>query len=102
MKLTELVTTYINLKQGTGMRFNSEAGILSAFCRAMGDIEITEVDPQRVQAFLAGTGPVTTYWHQKYRVLSGLYRFAFSRGYLSASPLPTVVPKCPPPLTPYI
>lgn len=102
MKLAELVTSYITLKRAAGMRFHSEVGVLNAFCHTMGDIEIAEVDPQRVQAFLAGPGPVTTYWHQKYKVLSGFYRFALSRGYLNVSPLPTIVPKCPPPLTPYI
>ena len=102
MKLAELVTSYITLKRAAGMRFNSEVGVLNAFCRAMGDIEIAEVDPQRVHAFLAGQGPVTAYWHQKYTVLSGFYRFALNRGHLNASPLPTIVPKCPPPLTPYI
>lgn len=102
MKLAELVTSYITLKRAAGMRFRSEVGVLNAFCHTMGDIEIAEVDPQRVQAFLAGPGPVTTYWHQKYKVLSGFYRFALSRGYLNVSPLPTIVPKCPPPLTPYI
>lgn len=100
--LVELVTSYITLKRAAGMRFHSEVGVLKAFCRDMGDVEIAEVDPQRVQAFLAGQGPVTTYWHQKYRILSGFYHFALNRGYLEVSPLPTIVPKCPPPMTPYI
>jgi integrase len=102
MKLAELVTSYITLKRAAGMRFNSEVGVLNAFCRAMGDIEVAEVAPQRVHAFLAGQGPVTTYWHQKYKVLSGFYRFALNRSHLTVSPLPTIVPKYPPPLTPYI
>jgi len=102
MTLVELVTSYITLKRSSGMRFRSEVGVLNAFCRAMGDVGIAEVNPQKVQAFLAGQGPVTTYWHQKYKVLSGFYRFALSRGYLQASPLPTTMPKCPPPLTPYV
>lgn len=102
MKLAELVTAYTTLKRTTGMRFHSEVSVLKAFCHAMGDLEVTEVTPQRVHAFLAGPGPVTTYWHQKYRVLKGFYRFALNRGYLTVSPLPTMVPTCPPPLTPYI
>jgi integrase len=34
--------------------------------------------------------------------LSGFYRFALSRGYVTCSPLPTTVPKRPPPFQPYI
>jgi site-specific recombinase XerD len=84
------------------MRFTSEVSVLKAFCRAMGDTELAEVTPQSVQAFLDGQGPVTSYWHQKLKILAGFYRFALSRAYLATSPLPRVVPKCPPPMTPYI
>jgi integrase/recombinase XerD len=102
MQLEELVTSYLTLKRAAGMRFDSEASTLKAFCRVMGDIELSQVDPQRIPAFLAGQGPITAYWHQKYRVLGGFYRFALSRGYLETSSLPPIIPKCPPPLTPYI
>jgi integrase/recombinase XerD len=59
--LAELVTSYITLKRAAGMRFHSEVGVLKSFCRAMGDVGITEADPQKVQAFLDGQGPLTTY-----------------------------------------
>jgi integrase len=39
---------------------------------------------------------------QRYWVLSGLYRFAISRGYAAFSPLPTTFPKLPPQQTPYV
>lgn len=102
MKLAELVTAYITVKRAAGMRFHSEVGVLKAFCRAMGPIEITEVTPQKVQVFLDGQGPLTTWWRQKYTILSGFYRFARNRGYVQVSPLPMTVPKYPPPMTPYI
>jgi len=38
----------------------------------------------------------------KHRVLTGLYRFAVSRGYVDNSPLPTTLPKLPPQQTPYV
>jgi integrase len=38
----------------------------------------------------------------KHRVLTGLYRFAVSRGYVDSSPLPTTLPKLPPQQTPYV
>ncbi len=102
MKLAEAVTAYLTLKRAAGMRFHSEGGVLTSFCRAMGDIELPAISAQSVQTFLAGRGPVTSYWHQKYIILGGFYRFAISRAYLETSPLPLVIPKRPPPMTPYI
>ena len=79
MKLVDVVTASITVKRTTGMRCRSAVDVLKAFCRTMGDIELSEVSPQRVQAFVGGHGPVTSFWHQKYTVLDGFYRFAISR-----------------------
>ena len=84
------------------MRFVSNAAVLRSFYRTMGDITVEAVRPEPVLAFIAGTGPVTTRWGLKFRILRGLYRYAIDRGFVSISPLPTQVPKLPPPLTPYI
>ena len=102
MKLSQLVTGYIIFKQSMGMRFRAESVILKAFCRAMGDIDIAQVKANSVQDYLAGTGPITTFWHRKFDALSGFYRFALNRGYVSSSPLPTIIPKRPVPFQPYI
>jgi integrase/recombinase XerD len=102
MKLARVVHDYVALKQSMGSRFRTEATILKAFCKAMGNIAITDVEPQRVDSYLAGAGPVTRHWHRKYEALSGFYRFALGRGYVRLSPLPTTVPKRPPPFRPYI
>lgn len=85
-----------------GSRFRTEATILKAFCKTVGDVAITDVEPQQVESYLAGTGPVTRYWHRKYEALSGFYRFALGRGYVTLSPLPKTVPKRPQPFRPYI
>jgi integrase/recombinase XerD len=102
MKLAQIVHDYVVLKQSMGSRFHTEATTLKAFCKAVGDIAITDVEPQQVESYLAGTGPVTRYWHRKYEVLKGFYRFALGRGYVIHSPLPTTVPKRPQPFLPYI
>lgn len=102
MKLTTLVTTYVAFKRSLGMRFISDANLLRAYCRAMGGIDVAAVAPGAVRAFLAGPGPVTTYWHQKYKSLSSFYRYAIGRGFVATSPLPTTVPPVPPALSPYI
>lgn len=102
MKISQITTEYITFKQSMGMRFKAESVILKAFCRAMGDIDITLIPSNSVQAYLDGTGPVTTFWHRKFDALSGFYRFALNRGHVSSSPLPTIKPKRPVPFRPYI
>ena len=102
MKLSEVAVLYVAHKQSIGMRFRTEQRILKSFCRAMGEIAIADVQANPVLAFISGTGPVTRFWHRKYEVLSGFYRFAISRGYCAVSPLPRLVPKRPPAFVPYI
>lgn len=102
MKLSQLATNYITLKQSMGMCFRAESVILNAFCRAMGDIDIAQVTPNLVHNYLNGTGPITTFWHRKFEALTGFYRFAISRGHISSSPLPMIIPKRPAPFQPYI
>ncbi|HXB72393.1 MAG TPA: tyrosine-type recombinase/integrase [Candidatus Acidoferrales bacterium] len=101
MKLSALVAQYVAYKQSMGMRFHTEARTLRSFCRAMGEISVAEIAPGRVQAYIAGTGPVTRFWHRKHEVLRGFYRFAMARGYAASSPLPKIIPK-PPHFVPYI
>jgi site-specific recombinase XerD len=102
MKLSELAAKYIAHKQSMGMRFCTEARTLKSFCRSMGDIAMTEVQEDRVHAYIAGSGPVTRFWHRKHVVLLGFYRFAIARGYVTISPLPTIVPKPPRAFVPHI
>ena len=102
MKISALVTEYIIVKKAMGMRFRAESVILNAFCRAMNDIDIVKVNPESVQDYLRGTGPITTFWHRKFEALNGFYRFALNRGCVSCSPLPTIIPKRPAPFQPYI
>jgi integrase len=102
VKLARAVHDYIALKQSLGSRFHTEATILKAFCNALGDVAIGDVEPHRVSSYLAGSGPVTRHWHRKYEALSGFYRFALARDYVLHSPLPTTVPKRPQPFQPYI
>jgi integrase/recombinase XerD len=101
MTLRVLIECYVTFKQSLGLSFRSEAQVLRAFCRMIGDRDIAEVTPSQVLAYLTGTGPVTSNWHAKFRALHGLYRFAIGRGYVEVSPLPTVRPTCPPSQPPY-
>lgn len=102
MTTAQAVHEYITLKQSLGSRFHAEATILKAFCHALGDVALVDVQPHQVTRYLAGSGPVTRFWHRKYEALSGFYRFALARGYVTCSPLPTTVPKRPLPFQPFI
>jgi len=102
MKLATLIDSYISFKRNVGMRFNAENRALRAFSKALGDVDITEVERKQVLRYINGQGPVTFFWHRKYEALTGFYRFAIARGYIAESPLPTVIPKRPKAFVPYI
>jgi integrase/recombinase XerD len=61
MKLTEAVTAYIAYKQSLGMRFVTEARTLKSFVRALGDVDMDQVDSNQVHTYLSGKGPVTRF-----------------------------------------
>jgi integrase/recombinase XerD len=103
MKLRKLIEQYIEYRQGLGERFKTNATYLRAFGRAVSSrTTIDSIRAEQVEVFLAGKGPVTSAWHIKHNALLGFYRYAISRGYVTASPLPTVMPKRPPAFVPYI
>lgn len=102
MTLAQAVAAYVASKQSLGMRFATEARTLKSFCRSIGDVDIDQIEAQRVRAYLDGNGPVTRFWHRKLDALRGFYRFAVARGYVTGSPLPTSVPQPPPTFVPYI
>jgi site-specific recombinase XerD len=102
MKLSEAVAQYVAYKQSMGMRFHTETRTLRSFCRTVGDVALADIKADRVYAYIAGSGPVTRFWHRKHEVLRGFYRFAIGRGYTDVSPLPKLVPKPPPAFVPYI
>jgi site-specific recombinase XerD len=93
MTLAEAITTYVDLKQSMGMRFRSEHGILKAFHRRVGDVDLADVTPDAVAAFLAGRGPITATWLNRHRALRRFYEHWITRGRLLRSPMPTAVPR---------
>jgi integrase/recombinase XerD len=102
MTLSEAIDAYVLAEQSLGKRFDSARRLLRQFSRAMGNPRVEEVAATNVAAFLRGSGPLSATWTLKYRVLSGFYRFAISRGHVDRSPLPTSQPKLPPQQSAYV
>ena len=103
MKLKQLITQYVAFRKSMGADFESAESLLNTFCRHIGmEIDISEIQAEEVDLFLAGRGPVNRYWRRKYDTLRGLYRYATSRGYVEHLPLPATVPKMPERFVPYI
>jgi len=96
MKLTQLIAQYVKFRKSLGQDFESNERRLRTFSRFVGEsADIRSLKPRQVAAFLAGSGPITRYWHVKYGALRGIFSYAVPRGYLSVSPLPATVPKQP-------
>lgn len=96
---------YVALKQSMGMRFETEATILRAFVKQMGDaLAVATVTSKDVLRYLNGHkgDPVTLFWHRKYDALKGFWEFAIRRGYTDRSPVPVRRAKEPVRFVPYI
>lgn len=103
MKLALLIAQYAAFRKSLGEDFESDTRLLQSFSRFLGEeADITDVQTDRVKTFLDGRGPVTRYWHRKHTVLRGFYRYAMSRGYVAAAPLPAIIPKQPERFVPYV
>ena len=95
-----MISDYVALQQSMGRDFRRRY-LLWAFNRTIGsEIEIQEVDHDKVFAFLGR--PTTRYWHEKHSALTHFYRYAISRGHVNSAPLPKTIPKISSQFVPYI
>jgi integrase/recombinase XerD len=105
MNLKLATLEYVALKQSMGMKFETEATILRAFVKQMGDaVAVATVTFKDVLRYLNGrkAGPVTLFWHRKHDALKGFWEFAIRRGYADRSPVPVRRAKEPVRFVPYI
>jgi integrase/recombinase XerD len=102
MKTELVITEFIDYKRALGRRYTSRAIILRAFARVAGGIDIRKVTPDAVRRFVDGQGPVTNAWFARFSTLNCLFRYAVSRNYVAASPLPKLKPQKPIEFRPYI
>jgi site-specific recombinase XerD len=105
MNLKLATLEYVALKQSMGMKFETEASLLRAFVKQMGDaVAVATVTSKDVLRYLNGrkVGPVTLFWHRKHDALKGFWEFAIRRGYTDRSPVPVRRAKEPVRFVPYI
>jgi site-specific recombinase XerD len=103
MNLHDLVTSYVDFRRTLGEKCLTNEAILRSFCRTVGlRAQIGRIRAKNIEAFLAGTRPITNAWHVRYSALKGFFQFAVSRGHLDHIPLPKALPKRRPTLVPYI
>ncbi len=102
MTLVEAIDAYITLKRSLGAVFSADARILRSFARALGDIEVGDIDPEATRAFCRGKGPPTRWWERKDETLRGFFAWLVNRGHLAACPLPAHRPRVPRSFRPYI
>lgn len=102
MNTSDVITEYLAARRAQGVQIRSGARALRQFARETGDQPLHDVTSQAVITFLRGHGLLSAAWTTKFGLLVGFYRFALTRGYVAASPLPEIKPKLPPPQTPYV
>ncbi len=102
MKLLDLVNRYVTFKRSLGMRFATQPRVLRRFSRVLGNIELGDVTPKAVEAFLYGDRTLTNTCFLNTGCFADVYRFAISRGFVSCSPLPDITPVPFPPFRPHI
>jgi len=93
MKTERAIAEFIDYKQSLGRRYTSRSIILRAFARVAGGSDIRKVTPETVRKFIDGRGPVTNAWFARFSTLNCLFRYALSRNYIAASPLPKSKPR---------
>jgi integrase/recombinase XerD len=67
MIIEDLVTQYLQFRRTLGERYESQGRWLRCFCRAVGpQTLVASITAAAVNSFLAGRGPATRSWHDKY------------------------------------
>jgi len=101
-ELQRLIEQYISFQHSLGSVFTTDAITL-----ALSGVPVARGPALPVCVPACGrlpgqARPVTTTWFGKLSRLRQFFKYAVSRGYLSALPLPTVLPQRPPTFVPYI
>ncbi|HLB41703.1 MAG TPA: tyrosine-type recombinase/integrase [Gammaproteobacteria bacterium] len=104
MKLNQLINQYITYRKSLGEKFKTNESYLKSFCKKIGpSTNIKSIDKGIINNFLYGdVNSITSGWFIKHTAILGFYRYALTRNYVTAIPLPSILPKRPQPFVPYI
>jgi integrase/recombinase XerD len=91
MSLEHIIANYIAQQHSLGKRYSAEVTILAAFRRSISDVRLRDIRPEMISRFVDRGGSSDETKSKKFRVLSGLFRFAVTRHHLKTSPMP----RCP-------
>ncbi|MGH7464664.1 MAG: tyrosine-type recombinase/integrase, partial [Longimicrobiales bacterium] len=93
MSIDRVIEEYVAYKRSLGMQFHSPAVKLKALAKAVGHVEMEKITPEAVRTFLDGSKRTTSDWFAKYSAVAPFFRYARSRGYITAEVLPSSLPK---------
>jgi integrase/recombinase XerD len=103
MSTASTIADYILHKRSLGMRFITEAAVLSAFSRSVGKMPLRDICPAMITRFVNREGTSERTIAKKYSALKGFFQYALIRGQLKVSPLPSFERRRgAPSFTPYI
>lgn len=88
MILSEAIERYLRAKRVNGLAYETEAFILSAFRRCVGEVLIGEVTTKQVVEFLTIRPCSNGRWLTKHSCLRMFFEFWTDRGRISALPMP--------------
>ena len=91
MSLEHIIANYIAQQHSLGKRYSAEVTILAAFRLSVSDVRLRDIRPEMISRFVERGGTSDETRSKKFRVLSGLFRFAVTRHHLKTSPMP----RCP-------
>jgi site-specific recombinase XerD len=94
MTLSRMIVDYLTHRRALGNRFAAEGFVLRSFCRHVCSSELGSISAHSIRTFLINPGTKLETSARKRRVLSGLFRYAQTRGYGLPPPLP-VLPRTP-------
>jgi integrase/recombinase XerD len=102
MSLDEIIANYITQQRSLGKRYGTEANILKAFRRSIGDVPVRDIRPEMVSRFIDRGGTSFETRGKKCRALAGMFFFAVTRRLLKTSPMPRRRNRICPTFAPYI
>ena len=88
MKLSEAIERYVRTKRVSGLAYDTEAAVLSAFRRYVNDLRIEEVTPKQVVEFLNIRRCSNGRWMMKHSCLRMFFEFWTDRAGMSVLTMP--------------